>query len=118
MAGVALNPDELHFVLTLCGEQALPQIAVLDRLLVGGLPAAFFPSVNPVLVEGVDDVLRIGMDFDVAGAVKCLERHDDRHELHAVVGGLGIAARKLGGEGLAGGVGVFEHGAVAAASRI
>ena len=118
MTGVALNPDELHFVLALCGEQALPQIAVLDGLLVGSLPAAFFPSVNPVLVEGVNDVLRIGMDFDVAGAVERLECHDNGHELHAVVGGLGVAARKLGGEGLAGGVGVFEHGAVAAASRI
>ena len=58
------------------------------------------------------------MDFDLAGAVERLERHDDGHELHAIVGGLGVAARKLGGEGLAGGVGVFEHGAVAAASRI
>ena len=58
------------------------------------------------------------MDFDVAGAVERLERHDDRHELHAVVGSLGVATRKLGGEGLAGGVGVLEHGAVAAASRI
>ena len=113
-----LNPDELNLVLAFGGEQALPQIAVLDRLLVGSLPAAFFPSVNPVLVEGVDDVLRIGMDFDVAGAVECLERHDNGHELHAVVGGLGVTARKLGGKGLAGGVGVLEHGAVAAASRI
>ena len=115
---MTLNPDELNLVLAFGGEQALPQVAVLDGLLVGGFPSALFPAVDPVLVKGVDDVLRIGMDLDLAGAVKCLERHDDRHELHAVVGGLGVAARKLGGEGLADGVGVFEHGAVAAASRI
>ena len=113
-----LNPDELHLMLALCGKQTLPQVAVLDGLLVGSFPPALFPAVDPVLVEGVDDVLRIGMDLDLAGAVKCLERHDDRHELHAVVSGLGVATRKLGGEGLAGGVGVLEHGAVAAASRI
>ena len=72
---------------------SIAQNAVLDRLLVGGPPASFFPAVNPVFVEGVDDVLRIGMDLDLAGAGKCLERHDDRHELHAVVGGLGVATR-------------------------
>ena len=50
MAGVTLNPDELNLVLAFGGEQALPQIAVLDRLLVGGLPAAFFqPSIQCLL---------------------------------------------------------------------
>ena len=113
-----LNPDELHLMLALCGKQALPQVAVLNGLLVGCFPPALFPAVNPVLVKGVDDVLRIGMDLGLAGAVERLERHDNGHELHAVVGSLGVATRKLGGEGLAGGVGVLEHGAVAAASRI
>ena len=75
-----------------CGKQALPQVTVLNGLLVGSFPPALFPAVDPVFIESVDDVLRIGMDLDLAGAVERLERHDDRHEFHAIVGGLGVAA--------------------------
>ena len=53
MAGVALDPDELHVMRLLGLEHALPQIGVLHRLLLRVLPPALEPAVHPVLVERV-----------------------------------------------------------------
>jgi hypothetical protein len=54
MAGVAFDPVPLD-VMPLDGSvEPLPQIDVLDRLLVGGLPAVALPAVNPFRYAVVD----------------------------------------------------------------
>ncbi len=92
--------------------EALPELGILHRLLVRRLPAIALPAVNPF----ADAVLHIGgidMHLDRARTIERFQRHDRRHQLHAVVGGLRLAAGKL----LARAV-IVENGAPAAGAGI
>src|SRR3972149_5795062 len=71
-----------------------PERFVLHRLPVRRLPAAALPRLEP-LGDALLDVLGIGEDLDSTGALQRLQRTDDRGELHAVVGGVGLAAEQL-----------------------
>jgi hypothetical protein len=62
MAGMALDPAPVHLVALDRGVEPLPQVHVLDRLLVCGLPAVALPAVNP-LRDAVVDVFAVGMQF-------------------------------------------------------
>src|SRR6185503_20169863 len=85
MPGVSPNPMPLYLMSRGQLVELAPQVLVLHRLLVGGFPSPAFPGVdprgNPLL-----DVLRIGVEIDLARALQRLERADDRDQLHAVVG--------------------------------
>src|SRR5690606_25701690 len=48
VVGVALDPFPAHLVSGGCGLERAPEVVVLDRLLVGGLPAVLLPAVNPL----------------------------------------------------------------------
>ena len=74
--------------------EAPPQIGVLDRRLVGGAPAVALPFVDPAH-DAVAQVLAVGVDVDQAGPLERFERRNRRHQLHAVVGGVGLAAPHL-----------------------
>ena len=87
-----LHPHERHVVRLLGRQQTLPQIVVLHGLLLRVLPAALEPAVNPMLVEGVHHVLRVGVQRDGARA---LEHFETRHHGHAVVRGALVALRQL-----------------------
>ena len=98
--------------------QAFPKIGVLHRFFGRGLPSARLPAGNPVFVKGVHHVLRVGVQLYLAGALEGLERGDDAHEFHAVVGGALVAARELEHVLLAGRGGVAQYGAVASVSGV
>src|SRR5436190_16198744 len=94
VAGMAAHPVPLYNMLIRHLAEALPEVDVLDRLLVRRAPAAPPPVVDP----GGDALLyveRVGVKPHAARTLERLERADDRHELHAVVGGLGFAAVDL-----------------------
>src|ERR1700675_4590200 len=74
--------------------EPLPEIDILDRLLVGRAPAVAFPLMYPSH-DAVAQILAVGMDVDEARPLERIERGDRGHELHAVVGGMGLAALEL-----------------------
>ncbi|MBV9245327.1 MAG: hypothetical protein JO366_11005 [Methylobacteriaceae bacterium] len=76
------------------GIESLPQIDVLDRLLLGRPPAVTFPARHPA-GHGAAEVLRIGVQVDDARTRESLERHDRGRQLHPIVGGLRLAAEEL-----------------------
>src|SRR5215218_10094820 len=47
VAGVALDPVPVHLMRLQRGVEALPEIDILDRLLVRRAPAVLLPAVNP-----------------------------------------------------------------------
>ena len=57
--------------------EATPEVVVLDRLLVGGAPAVALPIVDPA-GDAAAQILRIGVQVDVAGAAQRFERRDGR----------------------------------------
>src|SRR6266571_8204787 len=94
MPGVSLDPVPGDAVRTGEPVELAPQVHVLDRLLVGGAPAAPLPVADP-FADALLHVLRVGVDLDRAGAAQRLERADHCGQLHAVVGGLRLAAEQL-----------------------
>src|SRR5690348_8262169 len=59
VAGMALHPVPAHLMAGVGFVEGLPQILVLHRLLVGGLPAALLPGRQPD-VQPVHHVLGVG----------------------------------------------------------
>ena len=59
-------PMEAHLVPFPQGVEALPQLGVLDRLLVGGLPAVLLPAVDPGR-DPVAQILAVGMESTTLG---------------------------------------------------
>src|SRR5262249_15559732 len=94
MSGMAAQPVPPHATPPRERVEALPEIDVLDRLLVGGAPAVALPLIDP-RHDAVAQILAVGVDVDEAGALERLERGDRRHQLHAVVGGVGLATLQL-----------------------
>ena len=88
---MALDPVPAHLVRLQRGVEALPQFDVLDRLLVGGAPAVLLPAVDPA-GDALPDILAVGVEIDRAGLLQRFQRRDRRHQLHAVVGGVRLAA--------------------------
>src|ERR1700733_1615893 len=109
---MALDPVPAHLVRLWRFVEALPQLRVLDRLLVGGAPAVLFPAVDPA-GDALTDILAVGVEVDRTGFFERLQRRDRRHQFHAVVGGVGLAALHLFLD-----VAEFENGAPAARARI
>ena len=80
--GVALDPDEADPVPVVDAQEAHPEIGVL--LAGEALPG---PAEDPPFGDGVDDILRVGVDHHLrALELERLEGDADPHELHAVVG--------------------------------
>jgi hypothetical protein len=94
MPGVTLDPVPADVVLAERCIEPFPEIHVLHRLLVGGPPAVAFPAVDP-LRDAVMHIFAVGVQFDRAWLLQCLERGNRRHQLHAVVGGMSLAAAQL-----------------------
>ena len=74
--------------------QQLPQVDIFHWLLVGGAPSVALPAVQPSR-DSVAQVLAIGVNIDEARPLERRERRDCGHELHAVVGGVRLAALEL-----------------------
>ena len=91
VAGMALDPVQRHFMALLRRLQRLPQLHILDRLVIGGFPALLFPAENP-LGDAILDIGAVGIEIDFAGTFQRVERRDGRQQLHAVVGGISLAA--------------------------
>src|SRR5689334_8699811 len=92
--GVAAHPVPLYLMFCRQLGELLPEVHVLDRLLVGRTPAAALPVVDP----GRDALLhveRVRVHAHAAGPLERLERPDDGHELHAIVGRARFAAVDL-----------------------
>src|SRR5947209_20068075 len=94
MATVALDPVPLDPVAGGGVEQLLPQLGVLDGLLVGGPPAVALPIVDPPR-DPVADIDAVGVEPDAAWALQGLETPDCGQELHSVVGGQRLAPKQL-----------------------
>src|SRR5262249_29467104 len=72
----------------------LPEIDVLDRLAVGGLPAVALPAREPV-GHAAAHVLGVGDEIDLAGLGERRQRLDRGGQLHTVVRRAGLVARQL-----------------------
>src|SRR5688572_17138641 len=94
MAAMALDPRPVDLVWRARGIEALPQLDVLHRLLVGGAPAVLLPAVDP-LAGALEHVLAVGVEPHDARPLERFEAGDRRHQLHLVVGGERLAARQL-----------------------
>src|SRR5579863_7798407 len=88
---MALDPVPAHLMRLERGVEALPQLGVLDRLLVGRAPAVFLPAVYPA-GDALTHILAVGIKIDRARLFERLERRNRRHQLHPVVGGVRLAA--------------------------
>src|SRR5579883_457765 len=109
---MAAHPEPFDLVRGHRRFEALPEIEILDRLLLRRLPAARLPGADPAR-DAIAQILAVGVDADAAGALQRFQRGDRRHHLHAVVGGLVGAARQLLLDGA-----VAQDGAPAAWPRI
>src|SRR5450432_3987509 len=78
--------DPAPFELVSCGQliQPLPQVLILDRLLVGRAPPALLPVMHP-LGDPAAHVLRVGVDAGLDWTLERLKRAYDSCQLHAVV---------------------------------
>src|SRR5262245_44133129 len=68
-----------------------PEVRILDRLPVGGLPAARLPLREP-LGDSVANVLGVRVEVNVAAPLQCSQSPDRRGHLHAIVCGVNLAA--------------------------
>src|SRR5690606_32709102 len=94
MTTVALDPLPLHMVLTDQLIQLTPEIGILHRLAASGFPAALLPVGHP-LADALHYILRVGGQPDIGrGLLQGLQTADGRHQLHAVIGGLRLAAEQ------------------------
>src|SRR5690606_5831387 len=94
MPGMAPDPTPLDPVTALEFVEFGPEVGVLDRLAVGGLPATRLPATHP-FGDALLDVLRIGVDDEFARPAQGLQRPDDREQFHPVVGRVGLAPEQL-----------------------
>src|SRR6267378_8471148 len=94
VAGMAAHPVPPYRVVGERGIEPLPQIDILHRLAISGLPPVAFPTLDPGH-DAVAQILAVGVKVHGAGSLERLERRDRGHQLHAVVGGVRLAALEL-----------------------
>src|SRR5262249_19780664 len=94
VAGVALDPEPLPLVPLAGRIQPHPQIDVLDRLLLLGLPAVAFPARQP-LRDALPQVHAVGEQVHAVWTGQALQPPDRGHDLHAVVRGGWLTAMHL-----------------------
>src|ERR1039458_2694953 len=94
VTGVAPHPMPAYLMRADGGVETLPQIDILDRLLVGRTPAVTLPVGDPGH-DAVTEILTVGVDIDAAGPLERFERGNRRHQLHAVIGCVDLAALQL-----------------------
>ncbi len=70
---MTLDPVQRDLVSLARRLQRLPEFDVLDRFIVGGLPALFLPAENP-LGDAILDVSAIGVKIDLARGLQRIER--------------------------------------------
>src|SRR5438132_6055149 len=95
MAAVAGHLVPRDIVLLYQFEQALPEIAVLDGLLLGVAPAVGTPAEIPLVAEAVHDIRAVAVDGHGAAAGEGAQALDGTGQLHALVGRVGFAAGQL-----------------------
>src|SRR5262249_30072778 len=91
VAGMAPDPVPAHVVALERGFEPLPEIDILDRFLVSGAPAVALPLLDP-RHHAVAQILAVGVYVYVARTLERFQCRDRRHQLHAVVGGVGFPA--------------------------
>lgn len=94
VAAMTFDPMPADFMPCLCLVKRHPQILILDWFFCRRFPAAFFPAVHPV-VNALEYVFRIGIQRHVAAIFQRAERLDNGRQLHAIVGGLGLATENI-----------------------
>src|SRR5215472_10490265 len=95
VAAVAGDLVPRHVVARHLGEESLPEIAVLHRLLLRVAPAVLAPALVPLVAEAVHHVGAVAVELDGAPLGEGAEALKRGHELHAVVGGGRLAAGEL-----------------------
>ncbi len=91
---MALHPSPLDLVSGCQLIKRLPQIRILDRLLVGGLPAVALPAMNP-FADALLHIRRVGKNNGITRPRKYTERFDHGRHFHAIVCRVGNAAEQL-----------------------
>src|SRR6516165_6750059 len=94
VAGMTAHPDPGDIVPSSGGVEPVPEIDVLDWLLVGGEPPAALPAVHP-FGDAVAQILAVAVEAHPAGALQSFQSRDRRRHLHAIVGGVGIETAQL-----------------------
>ena len=94
VAAVTFHPAPFDSVRRRGRDKFLPQLGILDRLLVRSAPAVALPIVDPAR-DPVADIDAVGVKLDAARPGKCLEPFDRGDQFHAIVGGQRFAARQL-----------------------
>ena len=94
MTGMALNPVPVHLVMAERLVKPLPQVNVLDRLLIRRTPTVLFPAVNPGR-DSVLEIFAVGMEVDRARALERFQRRDGSHQLHTIVRRMRLAAHEF-----------------------
>lgn len=89
---MALDPLVVQLVRRRHAQQLLPKVGVERRLFVAFDPAAALPALGPALGQTIHDVFGIAAQRHLARLLEQRKGADDRHQLHAVVGGLRLAA--------------------------
>ncbi len=91
---VAFDPAPLDFMRRGGFNQLLPKLGIFDRLFVRSAPAVALPIVDPAR-DAVANVDTVCVNSYPTGSLQCLQSHDGREQLHAVVGRQGFAPREL-----------------------
>ena len=94
VSGMAFYPLPGYLVLGDEPVEFLPQFGIFDWFFCSGFPAVLLPAVYPAF-HAVFNVLGIGVDGYPAGTGEGLEAAYDCGELHAVVGGVWLAAAEF-----------------------
>src|SRR3990167_6937145 len=94
VAGMAAHPLPGDLVPPYLLVQLPPQVGILHRLLGRGFPATFLPVGHPFL-NTLHHILGVGNQAHLALALQFGQGTNGRGQLHAVIGGLGLAAPQL-----------------------
>ena len=94
VAAVTFDPVPFDSVRRCGGDELLPKLGILDRLLVGGAPAVPLPIVDP-LCDAVANVNAVGVKLDPARPFQRFEPTDRGKQLHAIIGRQGLATGEL-----------------------
>ena len=84
MAAVAFDPVPLDSVRRCRGDEFLPQLGILDRLLIRGAPPIPLPVVDPPR-NAVADILAVCVEFDSARSLQGFQSADRGEQFHAIV---------------------------------